>query len=129
MFPCLDIFVLGSLPHFYLADASILGTLDGMEPKKHLHETGIYFDLVCFHVLFHEADLWKCKEIPGILIFYRSTGACHLACHWACDWYPRYRKVIFDKIREPKNFCLRRRKNFFRKKLEIGTHRQVFSTS
>lgn len=43
---CLDIFVLGSLPHFYSADPSIRETLDGLEPKKELHKTGIYFDLV-----------------------------------------------------------------------------------
>lgn len=46
MHSCLDIFVLGSLPHFYLADASIRETLDGLEPKKELHKTGIYFDMV-----------------------------------------------------------------------------------
>lgn len=47
MFPCLDIFVLGSLPHFYLTEPSILKTLDGMEPKEHAHKAGIYIDLVC----------------------------------------------------------------------------------
>lgn len=44
--PCLDVFLLGSLPHFYLSDPSILNTLEGMHPTEHLHEGGIYFDLV-----------------------------------------------------------------------------------
>lgn len=47
MLPCLEIFVLGSLPHFYLAEPSILETMEGMSPKEHLHKSGIYFDLAC----------------------------------------------------------------------------------
>lgn len=46
MYPCLDIFVLGSLPHFYLTEPSLLKALDGMNPKEHLHKAGVYFDLV-----------------------------------------------------------------------------------
>lgn len=48
MYPCLDIFVLGSLPHFYLTDPNILTTMDGMKPTKDLHKTGVNFDLVRF---------------------------------------------------------------------------------
>lgn len=46
MHSCLDIFVLGSFPHFYLADEGVRNALEGMNPKKELHKTGIYFDLV-----------------------------------------------------------------------------------
>lgn len=46
MFPCLDIFILGSLPHFYLTEPSIFKTMEGMNPTEHLHKSGIYFDLV-----------------------------------------------------------------------------------
>lgn len=46
MYPCLDIFVSGSLPHFYRADPIILTTLEGMNPKHHLHKVGVNFDLV-----------------------------------------------------------------------------------
>lgn len=45
--PCLDVFVLGSLPHFYLADPKLRDTMMGMDPNEALHKTGIYFDLVC----------------------------------------------------------------------------------
>uniref|UniRef100_A0A336LTW5 Sensory neuron membrane protein 1 n=1 Tax=Culicoides sonorensis TaxID=179676 RepID=A0A336LTW5_CULSO len=46
MHSCLDIFVLGSLPHFYLAENNVRESLEGMKPTKKLHQTGIYFDLI-----------------------------------------------------------------------------------
>ncbi|XP_063706224.1 sensory neuron membrane protein 1-like [Culicoides brevitarsis] len=46
MHSCLDIFVLGSFPHFYLAEPSIFETIDGMEPQENIHRTGIFFDLL-----------------------------------------------------------------------------------
>lgn len=45
---CLDIFVLGSLPHFYLGDPSLRDRVEGMDPREHLHKSGIYFELVSY---------------------------------------------------------------------------------
>lgn len=46
LYHCLDIFVSISSPHFYLAESSIRDTIEGMDPKENLHETGCYMDLV-----------------------------------------------------------------------------------
>lgn len=58
MYPCVDVFVLASLPHFYLTEPSILNTLDGMNPKEHLHKGGIYFDLVMRQFSYLLSMLW-----------------------------------------------------------------------
>lgn len=47
LYPCFKIFISISAPHFYLADPSLRETIDGMEPRESLHDTGCYIDLVC----------------------------------------------------------------------------------
>lgn len=46
LYQCLKLFVSASSPHYYLAEANIRDTIDGMNPNEKLHETGCYLDLV-----------------------------------------------------------------------------------
>ncbi|KAG4076310.1 hypothetical protein HA402_005753 [Bradysia odoriphaga] len=45
LYQCLKLFLSASSPHYYLAEASIRDTVDGMNPDANLHETGCYLDL------------------------------------------------------------------------------------
>lgn len=96
MYPCLDIFVLGSLPHFYLTDPSMLNTLDGMEPKEHAHKAGIYFDLVCVLFVYNSQSRYFVIEF-----FLKLTGAPILTFEryqvsWLVKRVPEY--PIFSSI-------------------------------
>lgn len=44
---CVDFFVSLSAPHFYLAEEKLRIQVDGMNPNAKIHESGVYFDLVC----------------------------------------------------------------------------------
>lgn len=46
LYQCFKIFVSVSAPHYYLSESSIRETIEGMNPKESLHETGCYIDLV-----------------------------------------------------------------------------------
>ncbi len=64
LFNCVDLFVSISLPHFYLADPSVLDTVNGLQPIAKRHETGIYFDLVCDSFIYD----WSRKSFFQIFI-------------------------------------------------------------
>lgn len=48
LFYCLGSFISASTPHFYLSDPKLQDTIVGLNPLTKRHETGIYFDLVCY---------------------------------------------------------------------------------
>lgn len=53
LYPCLEIFMLATAPHFYLSEESLQHSIEGVHPNKDLHDSGIYFDLVCLGFLVH----------------------------------------------------------------------------
>lgn len=48
--PCFKAPVLMSNPHFYLGDEEILDYVQGLKPERHLHESFVLIEPVCFIV-------------------------------------------------------------------------------
>ncbi|KAJ6635489.1 Sensory neuron membrane protein 1 [Pseudolycoriella hygida] len=85
MYYCLDIFVMGSLPHFYSTDPRIRETLEGMHPNEALHKTGIYFDLLTGSPIltFERYQVsWLVKRIPEYPIFSSIAGDVWIPVLW-----------------------------------------------
>lgn len=81
---CADFFISLSGPHFYMADEKLRQKVDGMNPNEKVHETGIYFDLVCTSIVYESDRHRELREMICVSYLDFQVFLCICDKIWKC---------------------------------------------